>query len=41
VIRLRRKTRERLKGIGRKGETHDQAINRVLDEVEKRGRKPR
>lgn len=42
VIRLKRKTRERLKGHGKKGESYDDVINRLLNGVEKReGKKPK
>lgn len=32
VIQLRTDTRERLKQIGKKGESYDAIINRILDE---------
>jgi hypothetical protein len=35
-IRLRRKTVEKLKKLGFKGETYDDIINRLIEEVEKR-----
>lgn len=33
-IRVKKSTVERLKRIGRKGETYDEIINRLLDKVE-------
>lgn len=36
VVRLKKKTIERLKRIGKFGETYDQLINRILDELEKK-----
>ena len=38
-IRISPETRNRLKQFGRMDETYDLAINRALDEVEKRERK--
>jgi len=34
-IRLSKKTVQRLKNIGKKGETYDDIINRLIDEHEK------
>lgn len=34
TISLTRTTRDRLKGHGRKGETYDALINRLLDELD-------
>lgn len=39
MIRISKKTTERLKERGKKGDTYDQIINRLLDEVERRERK--
>jgi predicted CopG family antitoxin len=36
TIQLKKKTRERLKKEGDKGESYDDVINRILDEKEKR-----
>ena len=30
-IKLRRETRDRLKNLGRKGESYDQIINKLID----------
>jgi hypothetical protein len=35
VVRLAIKTRERLKRYGQFGESYDDLINRILDEIEK------
>jgi hypothetical protein len=35
-IRLRRETVEKLKKLGFKGETYDDIINRLIEEVEKK-----
>jgi len=37
VIQLRTSTRERLKQIGKKGESYDAIINRILDERDRSG----
>ena len=37
VIQLRTATRERLKEIGKKGESYDAIINRLLDEYDHGG----
>ena len=34
TIRVSKKTRERLARFGRKGETYDNLINRILDKIE-------
>ena len=39
MLRISPETRQRLREYGKKSETYDQAINRALDEVEKRERK--
>jgi len=31
IIRVRKSTRERLKRVGKKGETYDDVVNRILD----------
>ena len=36
VIRLKRRTRERLRGFGKKGDTYDDIITKLMDETEKR-----
>jgi hypothetical protein len=33
TIQLNEETRKRLKALGKKGESYDQVINRILDEV--------
>lgn len=35
-MKVRRPTRERLKEFGRKGETYDTILNRLMDHEEKR-----
>ncbi len=35
-IKIRKKTRDALKAIGKKGETYDSIINRLLDRVLRR-----
>jgi hypothetical protein len=35
TIQLKKKTRDRLKKKGDKGESYDDLINRILDEIEK------
>lgn len=37
MIRIEKKTTDRLKKIGRKGETYDYIINRLLDQLEEGG----
>ena len=37
VIQLRTSTRERLKEIGKKGESYDTIINRILDKESSKG----
>jgi len=39
TVRVSRRTLERLKAYGRKGETYDQLINRLLDLVDPRRRR--
>ena len=34
TIEVKKVTRERLKGYGRKGESYDQLINRILDQID-------
>lgn len=34
VIRLSQETRERLKALGKKGETYEEIVKRMLEEVE-------
>lgn len=36
VIRLKRKTRERLREFGKKGDTYDDIVTKLMDEAEKR-----
>ena len=33
TIKIRFETRDRLKGIGKKGETYDDIINRLIDQT--------
>ena len=40
VIQLRTATRERLKEIGKKGESYDAIINRILDDRNNSGHAP-
>ncbi len=40
TIQVTTGTRNRLKVIGRKGESYDKIINRLLDESETRGKAP-
>lgn len=40
-IKIKKETRDVLKGIGKKGETYDDIINRLLDRVLRRKRKKR
>ena len=35
TLKIKEKTHERLRNFGKKGETFDDVINRLLDEVEK------
>ena len=37
TITLKRTTKERLKAVGRMGESYDALINRILDQVEGKG----
>lgn len=37
-IKIRKGTRDSLKNVGKKGETYDQIINRLLDRVLRRKR---
>lgn len=37
-IKIRKETRDVLKSVGRKGETYDEIINRLLDRVLRRKR---
>ena len=37
TVEIKKETRERLKGYGKKGETYDKLLNRLLDDVD-RGR---
>ena len=34
TIPLRRRTRDRLRGLGSKGETYDEVLNRVMEQAE-------
>jgi len=38
TIKIMKETRERLKALGRKGETYDDIVNRLLDRVLRRKR---
>jgi len=38
-VAIKPKTRERLMGIGRKGETYDYIINKLINEYENNGKK--
>lgn len=40
-IKVKKETRDVLKSIGKKGETYDDIINRLLDRVLRRKRKKR
>ena len=37
TVKIERSTRERLKEFGRKGETYDTILNRLMDHEEERG----
>jgi hypothetical protein len=37
-IKIKKSTRDELKGIGKKGETYDDIVNRLLDRVLRRKR---
>jgi len=39
MVAIKPKTRERLMGIGRKGETFDYIINKLINEYENNGKK--
>ena len=38
-IKIRKETAERLKELGRKGETYDDVLTRILDRIQRRRRK--
>ena len=38
MVAIRPETREKLMGIGRKGETYDYIINRLIEEYENNGK---
>jgi len=38
-IKIRKETAERLKELGRKGESYDDVLRRILDRVQRRRRK--
>jgi len=38
MIRISKHTRDRLKELGKKGDTYDMIINRLIDEVKRRDR---